>query len=66
MEKIRDYNGRDQYRAEQIQDIVGFLGQVTTNRVLPQKTHIERTDLAQQGFDSLGDYHDPGLRLEKQ
>lgn len=70
MENIRD-RGNPEYRARQIQDVVGFLGQVSTNRVMPQKIHLERTDLAQtefdaqRGFDSLGDYHDPSLRLEK-
>ena len=68
MENIRD-RGNSEYRAQQIQDVVGFLGQVTTNRVMPQKIHLERTGLAQadfeaHGWDSLGDYHDPALRLE--
>ena len=69
MENIRD-RGNSEYRAQQIQDVVGFLGQVTTNRVMPQKIHLERTGLAQDefdahgGYDSLGDYHDPALRLE--
>jgi len=69
MENIRD-RGNSEYVARQIQDVVGFLGQVSTNRVMPQKVHIERTGLAQTefdahgGYDSLGDYHDPALRLE--
>jgi len=70
MEHIRD-RGNSVYRAQQIQGVVDFLGQVTTQRVMPQKIHLERTGLAQDdfdahaGYDSLGDYHDPTLRLEK-
>lgn len=69
MENIRD-RGNPEYRAQQIQDVVGFLGQVSTNRVMPQKMHLERTGLAQDefdahaGFDSEGMYHDPKLRYE--
>lgn len=69
MEHIRD-RGNSERRAEQIQGVVAFLGQVTGERVLPQKVHLERTDLAQgdfdahAGYDSLGDYHDPALRYE--
>lgn len=69
MEHIRD-RGNSERRAEQIQGVVAFLGQVTGERVLPQKVHLERTGLAQDefdahaGYDSSGDFHDPALRLE--
>lgn len=57
MEKVRDYDGRSERRAKQIQDVVGVLGQMTARPV------IERTEIAQQnfdnqtGFDASGDYH---------
>ena len=69
MEHIRDRGNSDR-QAEQVQNIVAFLGQVTSHRVMPQKVHLERTGLAQDefdyhaGFDSIGDYHDPKLRYE--
>lgn len=71
MEHIRDFDGRSEYRARQIQGVVAYLGQVTGQRVMPQKVYLERTDLAQSefeahaGYDSEGMYHDPALRLEK-
>lgn len=70
MENIRD-RGNSERRAEQIQGVVAFLGQVTGERVLPQKVYLERTGLAQdefdtyRGYDSEGMYHDPSLRLEQ-
>lgn len=67
MENIRD-RGNSERTAEQIQGIVAFLGQVSGERVLPQKTHLERTDLAQaefdQGWDAMGDFHNPRWRID--
>lgn len=60
MERIRD-RGNSDYRARQIQGVVAFLGQLTGERVMPQKAPIETSQL---GWDSLGDYHDPALRTE--
>jgi len=57
MEKIRDYDGRSERRAREIQGVVSALGQMSALPV------IERTDLAQQefaattGFDINGEYH---------
>lgn len=62
MENIRD-KGNPEYRAEQVKNIVSFLGQVTTQRVMPQKTYHEEFD-DRLGWDSCGDYHDPRLRYE--
>lgn len=59
VEKIRDYDGRSERRAREIQGIVGSLGQVSARPV------IERTEIAQQhfehqsGFDASGEYHYP-------
>lgn len=70
MEHIRD-RGNSERRAEQIQGVVAFLGQVTGDRVMPQKVYLERTGLAQDefdahsGWDDNGSYHDPTLRLER-
>lgn len=60
MENIRD-RGNSEYRARQIQGVVAFLGQLTGERVMPQKTHL---DIDKPGWDSMGDYHDPALRTE--
>lgn len=62
MEKRRDYDGKSERRAQQIQDVVGVLGQMSAKPV------IERTDIAQQdfdtqtGFDAQGQYHYPNER----
>lgn len=70
VENIRD-RGNSERRAEQIQGVVAFLGQVTGDRVMPQKVYLERTGLAQDefdahgGWDDNGTYHDPTLRLER-
>ena len=59
MEKIRDYDGKSERRAREIQSVVGALGQMSAKPVL------ERTDVAQQhfehqsGFDVNGEYHYP-------
>lgn len=46
MEKIRDYDGRSERRAREIRGVVGSLGQISAHPV------IERTDVAQQAFES--------------
>lgn len=59
MERIRDFDGRSERRARQIQDVVGALGQMTAYPV------IERTEVAQlgytmtEGWDSEGRYIQP-------
>lgn len=60
MEKVRDYDGRSERRAREIQNVIGALGQMSAHPV------IERTDVAQQAFDSAtgfdrnGEYHGAG------
>lgn len=61
MEQIRDKSNSDR-QAEQIQNVVAFLGQMTGDRVMPQRVHLDDDRI---GWDSLGDYHDPTLRLER-
>lgn len=56
MERVRDYDGRSQRRAEQIQEVVGHLGQMTAKPVFSveqvpdvagRDVVIERPDAAQ-------------------
>lgn len=61
MERIRDYDGRNIRRAEQIRNVVDLLGQVSALPV------VERTEVSQlgytitPGFDSEGRYITPEI-----
>jgi hypothetical protein len=58
MEKIRDYDGRSVRRAQQIQSVVGALGQITARPVMPE---VLPTEVGQDpptiGWDRNGEYH---------